>query len=244
MIVLSHVWKAFGAKSVLEDVSLQIQDGTHLAIVGASGSGKSVLTRLILGLESPDQGDISMEGKSLQEMSPADWRARLRDVGVVFQGAALFDSLTVLENVGLRLFEDREMPPAAIRQAVVEALEQVRLDPNILEQYPAQLSGGMRKRVGIARAIIHQPRYLIFDEPTTGLDPLTADAIDELIEQLAARPGRSTLIVTHDMDSVRRLSSWVVMIRDRHICFDGPQEAFFRANDSHIQAFLARGRDK
>lgn len=242
MIRLTHIWKRFGAQPVLEDVSLDIPDGARLCLVGASGSGKSVLTKLILGLESPDQGEISIDGQPLHQLSAEAWRDQLRDFGVVFQGAALFDSLTVRENVGIRLYEARHLRPPAIRDAVVAALARVQLGPEILEKYPSGLSGGMRKRVGIARAIIHHPRYLIFDEPTTGLDPITADAIDQLIDQLATDPGRTTLVVTHDMDSVRQLATHVAMLRERTICFAGAPAAFFASPEPAIQAFLARSQ--
>jgi phospholipid/cholesterol/gamma-HCH transport system ATP-binding protein len=244
MIQLRDVHKAFGSLQVLRGVSLDIPDGEQLFIVGGSGTGKSVLTKLILGLEQPDQGQISIDDTDIRHFTERDWHRVLQQFGVVFQGAALFDSLNVLENVGIRLFESRRLPAAEIRARVIEALRQVNLKADILEKYPAELSGGMRKRVGIARAIIEEPRYLVYDEPTTGLDPASSEVIDSLIESLAWRqPGRTSLVITHDMHSVRRLASRVVMIYQAQIHFDGPADAFFQSQDEIIAAFLARGRE-
>lgn len=244
MIQLHNVHKAFGRLEVLRGVDLQVPDGEKLFIVGGSGTGKSVLTKLILGLEQPDQGQIEIDGRDIRRFTRQAWQEVLQQFGVVFQGAALFDSLDVLENVGIRLYESRDVKTDEIRQRVVEALRQVNLSADILDKYPAELSGGMRKRVGIARAIIEEPRYLFYDEPTTGLDPASSEVIDTLIESLAQRrPGRTSLVITHDMRSVRRLATRVVMIYQAEIRFDGPADAFFRSQDEVIAAFLARERE-
>jgi phospholipid/cholesterol/gamma-HCH transport system ATP-binding protein len=242
MIELYDVHKAFGHQPIYEGVNLRIPDGDRLFIVGGSGTGKSVLTKLILGLEEPDRGTIKIDGRDTQWFSREDWQGVLEQFGVVFQGSALFDSLNVLENVGIKLFEARELTAAAIEERVVAALAQVNLGEETLGKYPSELSGGMRKRVGIARAVIQEPRYLVYDEPTTGLDPASSNVIDDLIGSLAQHPGRSTLVVTHDMISVRKLASRVVMVHDRRLFFDGEVQAFFASNGPVISNFLARER--
>jgi phospholipid/cholesterol/gamma-HCH transport system ATP-binding protein len=241
MIEFRAVSKAFGRQQVLEDVNLAVPPGAKLCLVGGSGSGKSVLCKLLLGLEQPDAGEICIEGRATDAFQAADWRELMQDFGVVFQGAALFDFLTVEENVGIRLFEEGKTPRAQIRLRVLEALRQVNLGEEVLEKYPQQLSGGMRKRVGIARAIIHRPRYLIFDEPTTGLDPVNSAATDQLIELLASDPSRTTLIVTHDMETVRGIATHVAMIAERRILFSGETGDFFRSELPAVRAFLSRG---
>lgn len=241
MIEFRAVSKAFGRQQVLEEVNLAVPPGARLCLVGGSGSGKSVLCKLLLGLEQPDSGGIYIEGRATDAFQPADWRDLMQEFGVVFQGAALLDFLTVEENVGIRLFEERKVSPAQIRLRVLEALRQVNLGEEVLGKYPQQLSGGMRKRVGIARAIIHQPRYLIFDEPTTGLDPVNSAATDRLIASLAGEAARTTLIVTHDMETVRGIATHVAMIAERRILFSGETADFFRSELPAVRAFLSRG---
>lgn len=241
MIELDHVSKRFGSQVILEEVSLTVPEGANLCLVGRSGAGKSVLTKLVLGLLSPDAGDIRIRGRSVLSFQKSDWQDLLQHFGVVFQGAALFDSLTVLENVGLRLFEARTHSRQAIQDLVVQALEKVHLSADILHQYPAQLSGGMRKRVGVSRAIVHDPQYLIYDEPTTGLDPISSDAIDELILELAQHPKRTSIIVTHDMQTVKNIASHVAMLDRASLLYNGPAKGFFEEHHPRIRAFLARG---
>lgn len=226
---------------MLENISMEIPTGAKLCVVGSSGAGKSVLSRLIMGLEKPDSGEIYIDGEAISSLSQKDWRRILDEFGVVFQGAALFDSLNVLENVGLKLFENREGTKNEIKDRVVQALAQVNLGTEILQKYPGQLSGGMRKRVGIARAIIHDPVYIVYDEPTTGLDPISADTIDELIERLAEKPGRTSIIITHDMATVRNIATQVAMIYRHQLLFEGSPAAFKDSSDPSIRAFLARG---
>jgi phospholipid/cholesterol/gamma-HCH transport system ATP-binding protein len=240
VIELNHISKAFDGQSVLEDINLQIPDNSRLCLIGRSGSGKSVLVRLILGLTEMDQGQIRIDGQETRQFNGQEWQRVLDGFGVVFQHSALFDSLNIRENIGIKLYERGELPKPMIEIRILEALEQVLLEPNVLDRYPAEVSGGMRKRIAIARAIIHRPRYLIFDEPTTGLDPIGADRIDNLIGTLADHPGRTTIIITHDMDSLKRLASQVAMIHEKHLFFSGTPEAFFASDKPEIQAFLQR----
>ena len=240
MIEIQNVSKKFGDTQILQDVSLSIPEGERMCIIGKSGVGKSVLTKMILGLLPLDSGDILIENRSILEFDKQDWQQLLNNFGVVFQGAALFDSLTVLENVGIRLFEAHQLSLKEIKDRVVEALEKVHLTSTILNQYPSELSGGMRKRVGISRAIIHQPKYLIFDEPTTGQDPVNSNAIDELIEELAKTEGRTSIIVTHDMHTVKKISTMVTMIHEQRLLFNGPTEAFLNSQKTEVKTFLSR----
>lgn len=242
MIALNHIYKHFDKQSVLEDISLHFDPGTRWCIVGGSGSGKSVLLKLILGLMEPDAGQIIIDGQSTQAFNSQDWQEVMADFGVVFQSSALFDSLNVRENIGLRLYEHRSMLASEIQKQVLAALAEVNLEAEVLEKYPAELSGGMRKRVAIARALIHRPRYLVYDEPTTGLDPVSASIIDNLIGQLATQADRMTLLVTHDMVSVRQLATHVAMLHEKRLLFAGETEAFFGSADPEIQAFLSRVR--
>ncbi|MDX2246975.1 MAG: ATP-binding cassette domain-containing protein [Bacteroidia bacterium] len=241
MIKIENISKHFGQQPVLENISMEIPTGSKLCIVGSSGAGKSVLSRLIMGLEKPDSGEIYIDNEPISGFNQQDWRRILDEFGVVFQGAALFDSLTVLENVGLKLFENREGSKRQITERVEEALLQVNLETEILQKYPGQLSGGMRKRVGIARAIIHDPVYLVYDEPTTGLDPISADTIDALIENLAKKPGRTSIIITHDMATVKNLATQVAMIYRNELLFEGSPAAFLASEAPPVRAFLARG---
>lgn len=240
MIEFRHIHKHYGAQQVLDDVSFTIADGARSCIVGGSGSGKSVMFRLMLGLELPDGGSFWLDGRNTGNFGLRDWHHYMREAGVVFQHAALFDSLTVYENVGLRFVETRAFPARVIRDKVAEALAQVRLGAEVMEKYPPQLSGGMQKRVAIARAVIHSPRYLFYDEPTAGLDPVSAEAVDSLIEQLSEDPGRSSVIITHDVVSVQRLAQQVLMLHGRQLYFEGTAPDFFASPLPHVREYLRR----
>ena len=240
MISVQNISKSFGTHQILHQINLEIPDDAHLGLVGGSGSGKSVLMKLLLGLEQADEGEIYIDGEPVSQFTPKSWPRVLNRFGVVFQGAALFDSLTILENVGIKLYENREGTPGEIEARVVEALRKVNLGPEILHKYPAQLSGGMRKRVGISRAIIHDPTYIIYDEPTTGLDPVSSDIIDELIYDLASTAGKTSIIITHDMNTVKRIATQVAMIHQRELLFNGTKDDFLASDHPSIRAFLAR----
>ncbi len=239
MIQLHDVHKCFGQRVVLNGVSLEIPDLGNLCLVGRSGSGKSVLARLILGLEQPDSGSIFVNGQSVLGLRATDRHRVYDQFGVVFQGNALFDSLTTRENVGLKL-DESGIDNDTVTARVLETLQQVGLDETVLDKYPEQLSGGMQKRVGIARAVIHQPRYLIYDEPTTGLDPINAGRIDELITSLSAHAPQSNLIITHDLQLVKHVADQVAFLHEGLIHFSGNPDAFFGHSDSLIRDFLAR----
>lgn len=240
MISLDHVSKRFGNKVILKNISFEVPTGSHLCLIGRSGSGKSVLSKLILGLLPLEEGEIHFAGQRLRGLDRKNWQTLLAKIGVVFQGSALFDSLTVQENVGLTLYESHRWSEKEIQEKVVSCLDMVQLSPGILDQYPASLSGGMRKRVGIARALIHEPEYLLFDEPTTGLDPINAEAIDELILSLMEARSLTTIIITHDMATVKKLATHVAMLHEQELGFFGERETFLVAEHPEVQAFLKR----
>lgn len=240
MIKFRNISKKWGDKVVLSALNMEIPTGSRFCLVGMSGSGKSVCSKLILGLEEPDSGEIWIDGQNTNHFSQKEWQEIAQKFGVVFQNAALFSSLNILENVGIRLWEERKLASKIIIDKVVESLENVGLSSDILQQFPDELSGGMRKRVGIARAIIHQPDYLIYDEPTTGLDPINANLIDDLIVQLAAKKNRTSIVITHDFHTLKKLDGTVAMLHQHEIYFEGTTTDFFESKDKEIQYFLSR----
>lgn len=241
MIELHGVWKGFGRQQILEDISMSIDDNEKLCIIGQSGSGKSVTMKIMVGILKADRGQVLIDGKDVTQFRQKDWSEVLDNFGVVFQGAALFDSLSVLENVGIRLFEERSLDKEVIRERAAYALEQVGLKPDVvLQKYPSELSGGMQKRVGIARAIVHRPSYLFYDEPTTGLDPVNSGRIDDLMNELSQEKGRTSIIITHDMYTVKTIATKVAFIHNKRLHFYGTPEEMFASSDEQIQAFLSR----
>lgn len=237
MIEVEGLWKAFGSKPVLNGVDLAIPDGQALTILGRSGCGKSVLLKHMIGLTKPDRGRVLVDGQDIGLLT-RDALAEVRmKFGMLFQMAALFDSMTVGENVGLGLKEHTKMKPKEIADRVNERLEMVGL-AGIEGLKPASLSGGMRKRVGLARAIAMEPRYVLYDEPTTGLDPVTADAINVLIRDLQVRLGITSIVVTHDMKSAEFVSDRLCMLHEGQIIFDGTFEEIRMSPDPIVQQFI------
>lgn len=238
MIELQHISKSFGTKEVLDDISLALDSGTSLAILGRSGTGKSVLTRIILGLITPDAGRILIDG---QPMSRRVRRAFLEQTGVLFQASALFDSLTVWENVAFRLRNGRaRVGRAEARERAEVALGRVGLEPRVADLFPSDLSGGMQKRVGLARAIIGTPKYLFFDEPNSGLDPVTSTDIDALIRELVTDLGATAITITHDMASIRTIADEVLLLDAARARWHGRVSDLASAGDPLLARFLAR----
>lgn len=238
MITLEHISKSFGTKQVLDDISLSLGSGTSLAILGRSGTGKSVLTRIILGLMAPDRGRILIDG---QPMTRKVRNTFLEQTGVLFQASALFDSLTVWENVAFRLRNGRARVSRSEARARAEtALGRVGLEPRVAELYPADLSGGMQKRAGLARAIIGTPKYLFFDEPNSGLDPVTATDIDALIRELVTDLGATAITITHDMASIRTIADEVLLLDAARARWHGSVSDLATAEDPLLARFLAR----
>jgi len=239
MIKLTNVKKSFGEKKVLNGVNLEIRKGETLVIIGKSGCGKSVMLKLILGLLKPDSGDIVIEGQSIIGMKQKELYAIRKKFGFLFQGAALFDSMNVEENVGLGLRENKRFKDAEIAKIVEEKLELVGL-PGIQKMNPSDLSGGMKKRVSLARAIADNPEYILYDEPTTGLDPVMSDNIDELIRDLSSKLKVTSIIVTHDIFSVIEVAQQVVMMDNGIVYFSGSPDELFKSKDPIITEFLKR----
>ncbi len=236
MIELAGVTKTFGTNAVLRGVNLTIARGQSMVVIGGSGTGKSVLLKSILGLVRPDGGTITLDG---QDVTRADHDAFLARFGMLFQGGALFDSLKVWENVAFRLMRGANaLPPAQAREVAIEKLRRVGLKPETADMLPAELSGGMQKRVGLARAIAAQPEIIFFDEPTTGLDPIMAGVINELIREIVVEMGATAMTITHDMSSVRAIADRVAMLHDGVIQWTGPVADMDAAPDPYLQQFI------
>ena len=238
VIELSHVNLAFDVP-ILEDVSFTAHEGETIAVVGESGTGKSTCLKLILRLLVPDKGTVCIDEEDITELSFEDALKVRQKMGMVFQGAALFDSMTVFENVAYPLREHTDMSEDEIEERVREKLQFVDLDADrVMEQMPAELSGGMKKRVGIARGMANNPEIMLYDEPTSGLDPLTTGTITRLIKKLQKELTVTSIVVTHDMRSVARMATNVALLHDRHIVFFGATEDMFASEDPYIREFL------
>ena len=236
MIALSGVRKSFGSNAVLRDVTLSVARGTSTVIIGGSGTGKSVMLKCILGLVEPEAGTITVDGRDVHE---GDRDAFLARFGMLFQGGALFDSLPVWQNVAFRLLRGPLKRPAAeARDIAVEKLRRVGLKPEVADRLPAELSGGMQKRVGLARAIAAEPEIIFFDEPTTGLDPIMAGVINDLIREIVTEMGATAMTITHDMSSVRAIADTVAMLHDGVIQWTGPIGEMDAAPDPYLQQFI------
>jgi phospholipid/cholesterol/gamma-HCH transport system ATP-binding protein len=244
MIEVENLYKSFGRQPVLQGVNLNINDGETMVIVGRSGCGKSVLLKLIVGLLKPDKGWVKVEGQIMSELKEKELYKIRTKFGYLFQGAALFDSMTVEENVALPLFESKDRPPQnEIDRAVEEKLELVGL-PGIQKLKPSELSGGMRKRVGLARALITDPQYIFYDEPTTGLDPIMSDSIDNLIHDVKSKVKATALVVTHDMFSVKNVADRVAMMHEGKVYFVGTPDELMNSTDDTIYQFIKRTQTK
>jgi len=240
MIEIKNLHKSFGNNNVLRGIDLTIETGETIVIIGKSGCGKSVLLKHIVGLIIPDSGFIKVEDQTVNELSINDLYKLRKKFGFLFQGAALFDSMTVEENISLALVEsDNGFSSQEIKKMVSEKLELVEL-PGTQNLKPAELSGGMKKRVGLARALITNPDYILYDEPTTGLDPIMADSIDILIKDLTEKLNVTSIVVTHDMYSVKNVANKVAMMNDGKIYFIGSQEELINSDDPVIQEFIKR----
>lgn len=236
MITLSGVTKTFGKNRVLRGVDLTIPSGQSMVIIGGSGTGKSVLLKCILGLVRHDTGTITLDG---QDVTKADRDAFLARFGMLFQGGALFDSLRVWENVAFRLMRGpAKRPKAEAREIAIEKLRRVGLKPETADLFPAELSGGMQKRVGLARAIAAEPEIIFFDEPTTGLDPIMAGVINDLIREIVTEMGATAMTITHDMTSVRAIADRVAMLHDGVIQWTGPIADLDTTPDPYVQQFI------
>ncbi len=237
-ISLKNVHKAFGPKRVLAGVNLDIAEGESVVIIGGSGTGKSVTIKCILGLLTPDQGSIEIDGQDVLTLSPAE-RERMNDqIGVMFQGAALFDSLPVWENVAFGLLAQKKVNRVEARDLALEKLALVGMGENVCDLSPADLSFGMQKRVGLARAIAHDPAIIFFDEPTTGLDPIMADVINDLIIAVNDKVGATALTITHDMQSAKKIGDKIAMLYGGEIAWSGAVDDIETADNEYLDQFI------
>lgn len=236
MIELKSVHKSFGANAVLRGVDLTVPSGESMVIIGGSGTGKSVLLKCILGLIHPDSGTITLDGQDVEKAARDAFLARF---GMLFQGGALFDSLPVWQNVAFRLLRGlKKRPKAEAREIAIEKLRRVGLKPEVADLFPAELSGGMQKRVGLARAIAAEPEIIFFDEPTTGLDPIMAGVINELIREIVVEMGATAMTITHDMTSVRAIADKVAMLHGGKVRWTGPIQEMDATTDPYVQQFI------
>jgi phospholipid/cholesterol/gamma-HCH transport system ATP-binding protein len=236
MIRLTDVHKSFGSNDVLRGVDLHVPKGQSMVVIGGSGTGKSVLIKSVLGLVTPDSGVIEVDGVDVTRQ-PRD--AFLARFGMLFQGGALFDSLPVWQNVAFRLMRGAlKRPKAEAREIAIEKLRRVGLGPDVADRLPAELSGGMQKRVSLARAIAASPEIIFFDEPTTGLDPIMSGVINDLIREIVVEMGATAITITHDMTSVRAISDRVAMLHRGKIRWEGPIADLDQSNDPYVDQFI------
>ena len=237
MIAIRNLKKRLGGKQVLNGVDLEVRSGEAVVVMGPSGTGKSVLLKHILGLMMPDQGSIEVNGEEIVGRKERELNQIRKKFGMVFQGAALFDSMTVGENVALALREHTDLDEQAIERRVVERLEWVGLK-QVEQMKPASLSGGMRKRVGLARAIAMDPEFILYDEPTTGLDPIMSDAIDRLMRDLQRRMNVTSIVVTHDLGSAFKVGDRIAMLLGGKIIFNGPPDEVRQTRHPVVRQFI------
>jgi phospholipid/cholesterol/gamma-HCH transport system ATP-binding protein len=237
-IALSDVRKSFGSNNVLNGIDLNVQRGHSMVVIGGSGTGKSVMIKSILGLIRPDSGSIRIGGEEVLGLKGKERDRHLARFGMLFQGAALFDSLPVWENVAFGLIQGRKMPRGEAKDIALDKLKQVGLSPDVAELFPAELSGGMQKRVGLARAIAADPEIIFFDEPTTGLDPIMADVINNLIVDCVKVLGATTISITHDMASARKIADDIAMIYKGRIIWQGKADEIGRSGNAHVDQFV------
>ncbi|NNF04855.1 MAG: ABC transporter ATP-binding protein [Rhodothermales bacterium] len=237
MISIEHIYKSFGDKVVLKDVSLEVLEGETLAIIGRSGSGKSVLMKHMIGLLQPDKGRVLVDGTDINRISYTELREVRQNFGVLFQGGALFDSMNAFDNVAFPLRTFTKLSEAEVEKEVLNSLRMVELE-DVGPKLPSELSGGMKKRVALARAVAMKPRYILYDEPTSGLDPETSNTIDQLIKGLADRLNVTSIVVTHDMHSVLSIADRAAFIHDGRIHWSGNIEQLHASKDQTLSDFV------
>jgi phospholipid/cholesterol/gamma-HCH transport system ATP-binding protein len=237
MIEVRELKRSFGPQRVLEGVNLRIEAGESIVIIGRSGGGKSILLKHLVGLIQPDSGEVLIDGENIVGLPERRLLEVRHKFGMLFQSAALFDSMTVAENIGFPLRRERNLTRTELDRRIAEALEMVELS-GIQHKKPSELSGGMRKRVGLARAIVYRPEIVLYDEPTTGLDPVVSDSIDQLIVRVRDRLNVTSVVVTHDMRSARRVGQRIVMLYQGKIYFEGTPDEVFSSQDPIIYKFV------
>jgi len=244
VIQLRGVKKRFGAQVVLDGVDFDVNEGETVALLGPSGTGKSVLLKHIIGLLKPDAGTITVDGKDVAHLKRKELVAYRQNIGYVFQNGALFDSMDVFENVRLGIVDESKFKDLEYAKArVAECIRLVNLQPEVIKKFPSELSGGMKKRVGIARAIAGNPKYLLYDEPTSGLDPVNADVIDALVQRLDEEIGVTSVMVTHDVRGAFRVADRLALLSEGKIVMQGTPQEFLAAEHPKVKAFLERDFD-
>jgi phospholipid/cholesterol/gamma-HCH transport system ATP-binding protein len=244
VIQLRGVKKRFGAQVVLDGVDFDVNEGETVALLGPSGTGKSVLLKHIIGLLKPDDGTITVDGKDVAHLKRKELVAYRQNIGYVFQNGALFDSMDVFENVRLGIVDESKFKDLEYARArVAECIRLVNLQPDVIKKFPSELSGGMKKRVGIARAIAGNPKYLLYDEPTSGLDPVNADVIDALVQRLDEEIGVTSVMVTHDVRGAFRVADRLALLSEGKIVMQGTPQEFLAADHPKVKAFLERDFD-
>lgn len=237
-IELSGVCKSFGNKKVLDGIDLSINTGESLVVIGGSGTGKSVLIKCILGILTPDKGSIKIDGVEITKLSRSERQEVMRKFGMLFQGGALFDSIPVWENISFALLQNKAINRSQAKELAIEKLKSVGLGADVANLSPSELSGGMQKRVALARAIAANPEIIFFDEPTTGLDPIMADVINQLIVKCSKDLGATTLTITHDMASVRRIAHRVGMLYQGKLIWQGEVREIERSGNDFVDQFI------
>jgi phospholipid/cholesterol/gamma-HCH transport system ATP-binding protein len=238
-IRFTNVYKSFGKKKVLQGINLDVMPQESVVIIGGSGSGKSVLIKSVLGIVKPDTGTIEIEGRDVSKLSHREREQQLKKFGMLFQGGALFDSMKIWQNIAFGLIQGSGMDKKEAKNIALEKLKQVGLTADVAELYPSELSGGMQKRVALARAIATKPDVIFFDEPTTGLDPIMADVINELIVKCVKDLGATALTITHDMHSVRKIADKVAMLYEGKILWQGTVEELDSTDNDYVQKFVS-----
>ena len=236
---LRGIKKRFGGKLVLAGVDLSVEKGRSLVIIGGSGQGKSVTIKIAIGLMRPDAGKVLVDGQDVTRLGAAGRRRLASQFGMLFQGAALFDSLSVWENVAFRLVNADGIKRPEARERAIDALNRVGLKADVADLYPGELSGGMQKRVGLARAVVAEPAVIFFDEPTTGLDPINADIINDLIVEQVKRLGCTAISITHDMASARKIGDEIAMLHDGQIVWRGPAADIDHSGNPYVEQFVS-----
>lgn len=238
LLKLEGVTKSFGNKEVLRGVDIDVAPGQSLVVIGGSGSGKSVMLKNALGLMTPDKGKIFFDGEDVTNATGKTREKMRARVGMLFQSGALFDSLTVWENVAFRLINTEGTKRKDAKERAIETLKKVRLGADVAGLYPAEISGGMQKRVSLARSIISEPDLIFFDEPTTGLDPITADAINDLILEMVRGLGAAAVTITHDMASARKVADEIAMLFEGRIIWRGPAGDVYQSDNDYVDQFV------
>jgi phospholipid/cholesterol/gamma-HCH transport system ATP-binding protein len=237
-ICIRGLYKRFGTKQVLDGIDLDVAEGESVVVIGGSGTGKSVLLKCVLGILQPDRGSILIDGQEVVGLGRGAREQVMHKFGMLFQSAALFDSLPVWENVAFGLLHVRKLGRVEAKERAIATLGRVGLGPDVADLWPAELSGGMQKRVGLARAIATQPEILFFDEPTTGLDPIMADVINELIARSVRELGATAVSITHDMASARKIADRVAMLYQGRLIWQGPVAEIDASGNPYVEQFI------